>query len=213
MRKVWHLGHTRAATRTANGARSAGSGRYGTGSVLFRSFLIKSRGAARNSRRVHAPAAVEVHRVPSAVRLPALVLSWPWPWNWSWSWSSCCSCSGSGSGLGLGSGPGEEGAAGTVRETGAMRTPVRRRPPRRPFRRASHPAVRRTVPSVAACSVAPRGPVRTAVVLLLIAAVASCSSGHRRRAIGFGFAVVEECARYDECGEFASAYDRRVFDI
>jgi hypothetical protein len=35
----------------------------------------------------------------------------------------------------------------------------------------------------------------------------------RRRAIGFDFAVVEECARYDECGEFASAYDRRIFDV
>ncbi|MFH8792405.1 endo alpha-1,4 polygalactosaminidase [Streptomyces sp. NPDC017941] len=31
--------------------------------------------------------------------------------------------------------------------------------------------------------------------------------------VGFDFAVVEECGQYDECGDFASAYDRRVFDI
>ncbi|WP_461015311.1 endo alpha-1,4 polygalactosaminidase [Streptomyces daliensis] len=31
--------------------------------------------------------------------------------------------------------------------------------------------------------------------------------------IGFDFAVVEECAHYDECGDFADAYENRVFDI
>ncbi|MEU3186018.1 endo alpha-1,4 polygalactosaminidase [Streptomyces sp. NPDC006923] len=35
----------------------------------------------------------------------------------------------------------------------------------------------------------------------------------QRRLIGFDFAVVEECARYQECPDFASAYDGRVFDI
>ncbi|MDX3850203.1 endo alpha-1,4 polygalactosaminidase [Streptomyces sp. AK02-01A] len=35
----------------------------------------------------------------------------------------------------------------------------------------------------------------------------------RRRLIGFDFAVVEECARYQECPDFVSAYDGRVFDI
>ncbi|WP_420712244.1 endo alpha-1,4 polygalactosaminidase [Streptomyces sp. NRRL S-920] len=35
----------------------------------------------------------------------------------------------------------------------------------------------------------------------------------RRRTIGFDFAVTEECARYEECPAFASAYDGRVFDI
>ncbi|MFF2847264.1 endo alpha-1,4 polygalactosaminidase [Streptomyces sp. NPDC058001] len=35
---------------------------------------------------------------------------------------------------------------------------------------------------------------------------------HRAR-VGFDFAVVEECARYDECGDFADAYRGRVFDI
>ncbi|TXS44498.1 endo alpha-1,4 polygalactosaminidase [Streptomyces sp. t39] len=34
-----------------------------------------------------------------------------------------------------------------------------------------------------------------------------------RARTGFDFAVVEECARYDECGEFAAAYDGRVFDV
>ncbi|MFJ9038704.1 endo alpha-1,4 polygalactosaminidase [Streptomyces sp. NPDC102406] len=32
-------------------------------------------------------------------------------------------------------------------------------------------------------------------------------------AVGFDFAVAEECARYDECGAYASAYDDRVFVI
>ncbi|GGR78048.1 hypothetical protein GCM10010252_15890 [Streptomyces aureoverticillatus] len=31
--------------------------------------------------------------------------------------------------------------------------------------------------------------------------------------VGFDFAVVEECGQYDECGAFAAAYDRKVFDI
>ncbi|GAA2626193.1 endo alpha-1,4 polygalactosaminidase [Streptomyces axinellae] len=31
--------------------------------------------------------------------------------------------------------------------------------------------------------------------------------------IGFDFAVVEECAHYKECGEYAKAYDDRLFDI
>ncbi|MFJ4923030.1 endo alpha-1,4 polygalactosaminidase [Streptomyces sp. NPDC088725] len=31
--------------------------------------------------------------------------------------------------------------------------------------------------------------------------------------IGFDFAVVEECGRYDECGEFSDAYDARIFDV
>ncbi|MFJ6567906.1 endo alpha-1,4 polygalactosaminidase [Streptomyces sp. NPDC091292] len=35
---------------------------------------------------------------------------------------------------------------------------------------------------------------------------------HRAR-VGFDFAVVEECARYDECGDFTDAYRGRVFDI
>ncbi|MEV7192410.1 endo alpha-1,4 polygalactosaminidase [Streptomyces sp. NPDC093510] len=35
---------------------------------------------------------------------------------------------------------------------------------------------------------------------------------HRKR-IGFDFAVTEECARYKECPDFASAYDGKVFDI
>ncbi|THC55325.1 endo alpha-1,4 polygalactosaminidase [Streptomyces sp. A1499] len=34
---------------------------------------------------------------------------------------------------------------------------------------------------------------------------------HRR--IGFDFAVTEECARYQECPDFAAAYDGKVFDI
>ncbi|WP_329456648.1 endo alpha-1,4 polygalactosaminidase [Streptomyces sp. NBC_01497] len=47
-------------------------------------------------------------------------------------------------------------------------------------------------------------------------AVAQKNTGEllgRRRDIGFDFAVVEECAHYDECAAFSSAYDRRVFDI
>lgn len=35
----------------------------------------------------------------------------------------------------------------------------------------------------------------------------------RRTHIGFDFAVVEECARYRECADFAEAYDGRVFDV
>ncbi|MFH9610931.1 endo alpha-1,4 polygalactosaminidase [Streptomyces sp. NPDC017448] len=35
----------------------------------------------------------------------------------------------------------------------------------------------------------------------------------RREEIGFDFAVVEECGRYDECGDFATAYDDRVFVV
>ncbi|WP_239091725.1 endo alpha-1,4 polygalactosaminidase [Streptomyces sp. SID14478] len=35
----------------------------------------------------------------------------------------------------------------------------------------------------------------------------------RHAATGFDFAVAEECARYDECGQYASAYDDRVFVI
>jgi Glycoside-hydrolase family GH114 len=31
--------------------------------------------------------------------------------------------------------------------------------------------------------------------------------------IGFDFAVTEECGRYGECGQYASAYANRVFDI
>jgi hypothetical protein len=35
----------------------------------------------------------------------------------------------------------------------------------------------------------------------------------RHAAVGFDFAVAEECARYDECGAYASAYAGRVFVI
>ncbi|MET9497994.1 endo alpha-1,4 polygalactosaminidase [Streptomyces sp. NPDC006552] len=35
----------------------------------------------------------------------------------------------------------------------------------------------------------------------------------RHKAMGFDFAVAEECARYDECGGYASAYGDRVFVI
>ncbi|TGB06264.1 hypothetical protein E4099_18520 [Streptomyces palmae] len=35
----------------------------------------------------------------------------------------------------------------------------------------------------------------------------------RRAAIGFDFAVAEECGRYDECGAYAKAYRDRVFVI
>ncbi|WP_406292115.1 endo alpha-1,4 polygalactosaminidase [Embleya sp. NBC_00896] len=35
----------------------------------------------------------------------------------------------------------------------------------------------------------------------------------RRAAIGFDFAVAEECARYDECGAYASAFADRVFVV
>nr|WP_237536758.1 endo alpha-1,4 polygalactosaminidase [Streptomyces sp. SID5785] len=34
-----------------------------------------------------------------------------------------------------------------------------------------------------------------------------------RRRVGFDFAVSEECARYDECGAYAEAYDDRVFVV
>ncbi|MFE2294070.1 endo alpha-1,4 polygalactosaminidase [Streptomyces sp. NPDC059452] len=35
----------------------------------------------------------------------------------------------------------------------------------------------------------------------------------RRKAIGFDFAVAEECGRYDECADYAAAYGNRVFVI
>ncbi|MFZ3598073.1 endo alpha-1,4 polygalactosaminidase [Streptomyces sp. BH104] len=35
----------------------------------------------------------------------------------------------------------------------------------------------------------------------------------KRRDIGFDFAVTEECQAYDECREYASAYDDRVFAV
>ncbi|WP_432111886.1 endo alpha-1,4 polygalactosaminidase [Streptomyces sp. YPW6] len=35
----------------------------------------------------------------------------------------------------------------------------------------------------------------------------------RRKEIGFDFAVVEECGRYDECAGYASAYEGRVFVV
>jgi hypothetical protein len=35
----------------------------------------------------------------------------------------------------------------------------------------------------------------------------------RRASIGFDFAVTEECGRYGECGQYASAYANRVLDI
>lgn len=35
----------------------------------------------------------------------------------------------------------------------------------------------------------------------------------RHTAIGFDFAVTEECAQFDECGAYADAYDDRVFAI
>ncbi|MEV1021233.1 endo alpha-1,4 polygalactosaminidase [Streptomyces sp. NPDC050264] len=35
----------------------------------------------------------------------------------------------------------------------------------------------------------------------------------KHAAMGFDFAVAEECARYDECGDYASAYGDRVFVI
>ncbi|MGY0021849.1 endo alpha-1,4 polygalactosaminidase [Streptomyces sp. YJ-C3] len=35
----------------------------------------------------------------------------------------------------------------------------------------------------------------------------------KRAAMGFDFAVAEECGRYDECADYASAYDDRVFVI
>jgi hypothetical protein len=34
-----------------------------------------------------------------------------------------------------------------------------------------------------------------------------------RDAVGFDFAVTEECARYDECADYLEAYDGLVFDI
>ncbi|MFE8916598.1 endo alpha-1,4 polygalactosaminidase [Streptomyces globisporus] len=35
----------------------------------------------------------------------------------------------------------------------------------------------------------------------------------KREEIGFDFAVAEECGRYDECADYASAYDNRVFVV
>src|SRR6185369_5412328 len=35
----------------------------------------------------------------------------------------------------------------------------------------------------------------------------------QRTEIGFDFAVTEECGAYDECADFATAYDDRVYDI
>ncbi|MFJ6615119.1 endo alpha-1,4 polygalactosaminidase [Streptomyces sp. NPDC091289] len=35
----------------------------------------------------------------------------------------------------------------------------------------------------------------------------------QREEIGFDFAVAEECGRYDECADYASAYDDRVFVV
>ncbi|MFH9752409.1 endo alpha-1,4 polygalactosaminidase [Streptomyces griseus] len=35
----------------------------------------------------------------------------------------------------------------------------------------------------------------------------------RREAIGFDFAVAEECGRYDECADYASAYEDKVFVV
>lgn len=35
----------------------------------------------------------------------------------------------------------------------------------------------------------------------------------RRAAVGFDFAVAEECGEYDECGRYASAYDGRVLVV
>ncbi|WP_411082987.1 endo alpha-1,4 polygalactosaminidase [Streptomyces sp. cmx-18-6] len=35
----------------------------------------------------------------------------------------------------------------------------------------------------------------------------------KRKAIGFDFAVAEECGRYDECADYAAAYGNRVFVI
>ncbi|MFJ6513510.1 endo alpha-1,4 polygalactosaminidase [Streptomyces sp. NPDC091406] len=35
----------------------------------------------------------------------------------------------------------------------------------------------------------------------------------QRKEIGFDFAVAEECGRYDECGDYASAYGDRVFVV
>ncbi|PSK95893.1 glycosyl hydrolase family 114 [Murinocardiopsis flavida] len=41
-------------------------------------------------------------------------------------------------------------------------------------------------------------------------AVAAAGRGARA---GFDFAVAEECARYDECGDYAGAYPGRVYDV
>ncbi|MFE5206892.1 endo alpha-1,4 polygalactosaminidase [Streptomyces sp. NPDC056600] len=35
----------------------------------------------------------------------------------------------------------------------------------------------------------------------------------KARALGFDFAVAEECGQYDECGAYAKAYDDRVFVV
>jgi len=39
------------------------------------------------------------------------------------------------------------------------------------------------------------------------------ASGQLRDAVGFDFAVTEECARYDECSDYVAAYGELVFDI
>jgi len=39
------------------------------------------------------------------------------------------------------------------------------------------------------------------------------ASEQLRDAVGFDFAVTEECARYDECADYVSAYGELVFDI
>jgi hypothetical protein len=39
------------------------------------------------------------------------------------------------------------------------------------------------------------------------------SSAELRDAVGFDFAVTEECARYDECADYGDAYGDLVFDI
>ncbi|NSC24760.1 endo alpha-1,4 polygalactosaminidase [Streptomyces albus subsp. chlorinus] len=36
---------------------------------------------------------------------------------------------------------------------------------------------------------------------------------NKRSATGFDFAVTEQCGRYDECGQYARAYDDRVLDV
>lgn len=39
------------------------------------------------------------------------------------------------------------------------------------------------------------------------------SSARLQREVGFDFAVTEDCARYDECGDYTDAYGDLVFDI
>ncbi|CAM5586513.1 endo alpha-1,4 polygalactosaminidase [Streptomyces chartreusis] len=41
----------------------------------------------------------------------------------------------------------------------------------------------------------------------------AASLARQGREAGFDFAVAEECGQYDECGEYADAYDDRVFVI